>query len=260
MLAEDGNLRLIDNEWALTNRGPSCVADSIFVPGTQKFAIVRFGSAAVMKEEGREDDVLAATTPAVLFDYRCAHMGGGARAGGWRRQRRVERGARGERTRGERLWPGGRARRRRAAAHRRRLFFCARRCDVPGGEMSTAFPPATQACLARIAAQPAEALRAEYTLATAPMAEFLRKRAADLLARGVEWVTRHGEPANPPGRRYLHTPPCCRLAFRGGYRCDAPADWRDRLNSSMPLGSPVSGHKWVKPYADPGTFVGGTVF
>ena len=74
MLAEDGTLRLIDNEWALTNRGTSCVADSIFVPGTQKFAIVRFGSAAVMKE--RRDTKPMATTPAVLFDYRCAAQRG----------------------------------------------------------------------------------------------------------------------------------------------------------------------------------------
>jgi len=126
--------------------------------------------------------------------------------------------------------------------------------------MGTAFSPATAACLARIAGAPAEALRAQYTLTTTPMAEFLKKRASDLLAKGVEWVTRHGEPANPPGRRYLHTPPCCRLAFQGRYMCAAPVGWRETLNASMPLGSPISGHKWVKPYADPGAFVGGTAF
>lgn len=73
-LSEDGRLRLIDNEACLNSWG-HCSFDSVLVPTSQKFEIVRVTNAYVLKQAQLSAPPKAAN-PQLLLDYRC-HVPGG---------------------------------------------------------------------------------------------------------------------------------------------------------------------------------------
>ncbi len=53
MISEDGNFKLIDNEWSWQFFVNPCAMDSIFLQTTQKNQIVKLGNSMVLKQVGR---------------------------------------------------------------------------------------------------------------------------------------------------------------------------------------------------------------
>lgn len=75
MLDTHGNLMLIDNEACLKSLWVSCAFDSMFLPSTQKFNIVRLGNAYVLKQPQASTPPTRLANPAVVLDYRCFGKG-----------------------------------------------------------------------------------------------------------------------------------------------------------------------------------------
>jgi len=71
---EHGAIKLIDNLNSLKFSWEHCSQDSIFLPGTQKFEIIRFGGNLVTKRLGAR--ARKSTNPLILLDYRCYVEGG----------------------------------------------------------------------------------------------------------------------------------------------------------------------------------------
>jgi len=66
---ESGKIKLIDNLQTLRYNWEHCAQDSIFLPGTQKSEIVRYGGNSVSKRLNAKRR--RAVNPLVLLDYRC---------------------------------------------------------------------------------------------------------------------------------------------------------------------------------------------
>ncbi|KAG2485806.1 hypothetical protein HYH03_015517 [Edaphochlamys debaryana] len=71
-IQEDGNIRLIDHDASLNHMSVTCGFDSVFVPTTAKYEVVRTANHWVLKLPGAETAPrLPAVDAQVLFDYRC---------------------------------------------------------------------------------------------------------------------------------------------------------------------------------------------
>ncbi|PNH02334.1 hypothetical protein TSOC_011711 [Tetrabaena socialis] len=73
-LGEDGNIKLIDNMQAMQFSWTNCAMDSVFLPGTQKNMIARWGGNLVFKARGGK--ARKSVNPMVVLDYRCYVPGG----------------------------------------------------------------------------------------------------------------------------------------------------------------------------------------
>eukprot|EP00798_Chlamydomonas_sp_ICE-L_P026263 gene26263-17365_t len=74
---EHGNIKVIDNLQAMHFTGTQCGVDSLFLPGTSKNEIVRFGNGQVHKEpKANVSAFRGRLDPMVLLDYRCYVDGG----------------------------------------------------------------------------------------------------------------------------------------------------------------------------------------
>ncbi|KAG2488696.1 hypothetical protein HYH03_012697 [Edaphochlamys debaryana] len=73
-MTDKGDITLIDNLQALTYDWQNCIMDSIFLPGTQKHAIIRWGGSIVWKAKGAKRK--RSVNPMVVMDYRCFVEGG----------------------------------------------------------------------------------------------------------------------------------------------------------------------------------------
>ncbi|GFR47810.1 hypothetical protein Agub_g9587 [Astrephomene gubernaculifera] len=73
-LSESGELTLIDNLQAMQYSWVNCAMDSIFLPGTQKNMILRWGGNVVSKVRGAK--MRRSVNPMVVLDYRCYVEGG----------------------------------------------------------------------------------------------------------------------------------------------------------------------------------------
>lgn len=71
---ERGQITLIDNLQAMKFNWEKCAADSIFLPGTQKNEIARFGGNMVFKKPRAK--MKRSINPMLLLDYRCYVPGG----------------------------------------------------------------------------------------------------------------------------------------------------------------------------------------
>ncbi|PNW72358.1 hypothetical protein CHLRE_16g672049v5 [Chlamydomonas reinhardtii] len=73
-ITEQGEVKLIDNLQALQFSWVNCAVDSIFLPGTQKNMIIRWGGNIVGKARGAKPR--RSVNPMVVLDYRCYTPGG----------------------------------------------------------------------------------------------------------------------------------------------------------------------------------------
>ena len=71
---ENGTITLIDNLQAMKYNWEKCSTDSIFLPGTQKNEVARFGGNMVFKKIGAK--LRRSINPTLLLDYRCYVPGG----------------------------------------------------------------------------------------------------------------------------------------------------------------------------------------
>mmetsp|Transcript_3357 Transcript_3357/g.7341 ORF Transcript_3357/g.7341 Transcript_3357/m.7341 type:complete len:538 (+) Transcript_3357:145-1758(+) len=194
---EHGNIRLIDNLQALKFNWFLCSADSIFLPGTQKNEVVRFGGDQVSKKHKAR--TRRSINPMLLLDYRCYAK-----------------------------------------------------------EIGTSYPAQMQQCLKKLSGMSAPEVMKAYDFPLQRNAEVLLARAKDMLEKGFEWTLKHGEPANLRPKRYKWHEPCCKLAVddHNTVTCGHPYN----PVAEFPRGDPLRGGGWIRPYPDPGTYDGGTVF
>ena len=74
--------------------------------------------------------------------------------------------------------------------------------------------------------------------------------------QGFEYALTLGYPRNPNPWRYKFAPPCCKIKHTDTYRC--AHDWAP--DTAIPLGNPIGGDKWKRDEADPGSYLGGSIF
>lgn len=132
------------------------------------------------------------------------------------------------------------------------------RCYVEGGAIGINYPPKLKQCLIKLSNMTPQDIKDLYKFPKLVNAEVLFNRATDMITRGFEWTIKYGKPTNRAPKRYLFQPPCCKLLLDDQQQIHCAHPWN--VSTDMPLGDPVAGGEWKKPYADPGVFVGGTRF